>query len=89
MQGEPFGRMKARKLIREIVVSGDIFVGDYARIAMNDDELDDVDLADALRTGVIPADGIDLINGTYRYRVETDGVVFVVNPHPDPKNGKT
>lgn len=75
----------ARKLIRRLLEEG-AFVppgtGSHARKEMDKDELSDVDAANVLRGGVVREPEWE--NGSWRYRVETPRMVFVVTLDPEP-----
>lgn len=73
---EPLTPSDARELLRSIVVNGSVTFSQHARQEMAKDRLGEVDALNALRGGVVePA---ELENGSWRYRVRTGRMFFVV-----------
>jgi hypothetical protein len=81
----PLRAPDARKLIRRLLDDGR-FVSpgprSHARKEMDADGLSDVDAVNVLRAGVVRE--AEWENGSWRYRVETQKMVFVVVIEPDP-----
>lgn len=76
MLKEPLTPSAARTLLRDIVVNGSVTFSSHARAEMAKDNLGEVDALNVLRGGVVePA---ELENGSWRYRVRTARMVFVV-----------
>jgi len=75
----------ARRLIRRLLEEG-YFVppgaGSHARKEMDKDGLSDVDAVNVLRGGIVREPEWE--NGSWRYRVETARIVFVVTFDPEP-----
>ncbi len=69
--------LQARKGLTKILrASGAISFSRHARQEMEADDLTEPDFVNTLRCGNV-SDG-DLVNGTWRYRVETDRIMVVV-----------
>ena len=69
--------LEARKLLTWILPHGSVVFSGHARREMEDDDLNEPDVVNILRAGMI-ADPPDLERGTWRYRVETDRMCAVV-----------
>ena len=81
----PLKATDARKLIRRLLAEGRLVspgVGSHARIEMEKDGLTDVDAVNVLRGGVVRE--AEWVNGSWRHRVETQRMVFVVTFDPEP-----
>ncbi len=72
------GTLEARKLLTWILPRGSVVFSGHARREMDDDDLNEPDVVNILRAGMI-ADPPDLERGTWRYRVETDRMCAVVS----------
>jgi hypothetical protein len=81
----PLRSTDARRLIRRLLDEGR-FVSPgkstHARQEMEKDGLSDVDAVNVLRGGVVRE--AEWENGSWRYRVETPKMVFVVVVEPEP-----
>ena len=77
MVGEPFSPTKAKAMIVEIVTTGGgVSFGVHALDEMAKDDLSIVDAKNVLKGGVVqPA---EMEKGTWRYRVRTSRMLFVV-----------
>ena len=74
----------ARKLIRRLLEEGSFVppgAGSHARKEMDKDGLSDVDAVNVLRGGTVREPEWE--NGSWRYRVETPRMVFVVTFDPE------
>ena len=81
----PLRATDARKLLRRLLDEGGFVSparGSHARQEMDNDELDDADVINVLRGGVVRE--AEWENGSWRYRVETQRMVFVVAFEPEP-----
>jgi hypothetical protein len=76
MEGEPFHPSRARPLIRQILKSGTVIFTKHADAEMAKDDITAVDCANVLRGGVVEEP--ELENETWRYRVRTDRMCFVI-----------
>ena|SRR5712692_8161934 len=73
---EPLSPPDARRLIREILIAGEVVSSGHAAEEMAKDGLTLVDCIDVLRGGVVePA---ELERGTWRYRIHTRRIGVVV-----------
>ncbi len=75
----------ARQLIRRLLTEGRFVspgAGSHARKEMEKDDIIDVDAVNVLRGGIV--DEAEWENGSWRYRVRTAKMVFVVTIDPDP-----
>jgi len=73
---EPLGPIEAKRLIREIIASGEIVSSRHAAREMEKDDVTMVDCINVLRGGgVEPA---EWENGSWRYRVHTQRIWVVV-----------
>ncbi len=77
MEGEPFNEHKARNLLRGIVHAGHVGFTPHARQEMAHDHLTAQDALNVLCAGRIPEAAEERL-GTWRYRVRTPRMVFVV-----------
>lgn len=77
MDGEPFNEHKAKQLLRSIIAAGGVSFSDHAVTEMRKDNLQAVDGVNVLRAGRI-TEPAELVHGTWRYRVRTLRMVFVV-----------
>lgn len=68
--------LQASKLLKRILGERDTGFSQHARDEMEADDLAEPDIANTLRCGLV-GDG-ELINGTWRYRVETERIGVVV-----------
>ena len=73
---EPVKPDKARRLVREILDSGQVTFSGHALDALADDELSTVDAVNVLRAGVV--DPAEFEKGCWRYRVRTRRIVMVI-----------
>lgn len=76
MEGEPFGEVEARQLIRFIADNGDVLMSRHARERMEERGLTRGDLDRVLCGGWV--DLVEEQNGSWRYRVTTHTDAFVV-----------
>ena len=67
---------EARKLLREILVSGTLTYSGHAKREMEKDELTTQDLVNVLRGGVVEPS--ELEHGSWRHRVKTNRICVVV-----------
>jgi hypothetical protein len=73
---EPLSPPKAKQLILDILKNGTVWTSKHAEDEMRKDNLTVVDAANVLRGGtVLPG---EWENGSWRYRVRTARMVFVV-----------
>jgi hypothetical protein len=73
---EPLSPTDAKQALLRILEEGIIVFSKHAREEMAKDDLDDQDALNVLRGGVVePA---EFENGSYRYRVRTSRMYFVV-----------
>lgn len=80
----PLKAAEARKLIRRLLEEGGVVppgAGTHARKEMDKDGLTDVDAVNVLRGGVVREGEWE--NGSWRFRVETMKMVFVVAFDPE------
>jgi len=70
--------LEARKLLSRILLNGSVVFSRHARQEMEDDDLNEPDVVNILRAGMI-SDPPDLERGTWRYRVETERMCAVVS----------
>lgn len=81
----PLKATDARRLIRRLLDEGR-FVSPgkaaHARKEMDKDRLTDVDAVNVLRAGIVRE--AEWENGSWRHRVETQRMVFVVTFDPEP-----
>jgi len=72
-------RVQARKLLSEILNADTnaISLSKHCRKELAHDNLTTVDLLNVLKAGLIYTDP-ELVNGTYRYRVETEKIIVVI-----------
>jgi hypothetical protein len=68
--------LQASKLLKQILRERGTGFSQHARDEMEADDLTESDVANILRCGVVG--GGELINGTWRYRVETERIGVVV-----------
>jgi hypothetical protein len=76
MVGEPFTPQHARKLIRQILLTGTVSFSTHAFKEMAKDNLTTVDCTNVLRGGVVEPP--EYRDGTWRYRVRTAAIYVVV-----------
>ncbi len=67
---------KARKLLREILVSGTLTFSGHAKREMAKDKLTTQDIVNVLRAGVVEPSEFD--SGSWRHRVKTNAICVVV-----------
>lgn len=82
----PLKATEARKLIRRLINEGKFVppgARSHARKEMEKDELTDVDAVNVLRAGIVRE--AELENGSWRHRVETQRMVFVITFDPEPE----
>jgi hypothetical protein len=82
----PLKATEARKLIRRLLDEGKFIspgTGSHARKEMEKDGLTDLDAVNVLRAGVVRE--AEWENGSWRHRVETPRMVFVVTFDPEPE----
>jgi len=68
--------VEARKLLREVLVSGTLTYSGHAKREMAKDELTIQDLVNVLRGGVVEPS--ELEHGSWRHRVKTNRICVVV-----------
>jgi len=68
--------LQAHKLLKRILRADGTSWSQHARDKMGDDDLGETDIINTLRCGVV--EGGELINGSWRYRVETERVAVVI-----------
>jgi len=68
--------VEARKLLREILVSGTLTYSGHAKREMAKDKLTSQDLVNVLRGGVVEPS--ELEHGSWRHRVKTNRICVVV-----------
>ena len=73
---EPLDPIRAKKLIRQIVMSGTVGLSKHAEDEMRKDDLSMVDCVNVLRGGVVEQP--ELERNSWRYRVRTNRIVVVV-----------
>jgi hypothetical protein len=73
---EPLEPEQARRLIRQILETGDFRWTRHAEQARTDDNLESIDCVNVLRGGVVEPP--ELENGTWRYRVRTPRICVVI-----------
>ncbi|MGO8999951.1 MAG: DUF4258 domain-containing protein [Polyangiaceae bacterium] len=73
----------ARTYIRRLLDEGVFVVSDHARREMAKDDLSDADAINILRAGV--AREPEWEHGSWRYRVDTPRMCFVVTFDPEPE----
>lgn len=82
----PLRAAEARQLIRRLLEEG-CFVspgrGSHARREMDKDDLSDLDAVNVLRAGTVRE--AEFENGSWRFRVETPRMCFVVTFDPEPE----
>lgn len=76
MLDEPVKPDRARRLIREILESGQMTFSRHALDALSDDGLSTVDAVNVLRAGTV--DPAEFDKGCWRYRVRTQRMVVVI-----------
>jgi Domain of unknown function (DUF4258) len=67
---------KARKLLREVLVSGVLTYSDHAKAEMVKDKLTTQDIVNVIRAGVVEPSEFE--RGSWRHRVETNTLCVVV-----------
>jgi len=81
----PLKATDVRKLLRRLLDEGKFVspgAGTHARKEMDKDGLTDLDAVNVLRGGTVRE--AEWQNGSWRYRVETPKMVFVVTLDPEP-----
>lgn len=73
---EPLTPVAAKALIKTILEKGTVTFSSHARAEMKKDKLDEVDVVNVLRGGVVEPGEYE--NGSWRYRVRTPKIVVVV-----------
>ena len=68
--------VEARKLLREILISGTLTYSGHAKREMAKDDLTTQDLVNVLRGGVVEPS--ELEHGSWRHRVKTNRIYVVV-----------
>ena len=76
-QVEPLTAAAARKLIREILLTGGVVIGRHARDEMKNDSLDEQDVLFVLRSGIV--DEAEWEQGEWRHRVRAARNVAIVH----------
>lgn len=66
----------ARKLLRDILVSGILRFSEHAKREMEKDQLTTQDVLNTLRAGVVEPS--ELVKGSWRHRVKTNRICVVV-----------
>jgi hypothetical protein len=82
----PLKAAEAKRLIRRLIDEGGFVSpgsGTHARKEMENDRLTDVDAVNVLRGGVVRE--AEWENGSWRHRVETMKMVFVIAFDPEPE----
>jgi hypothetical protein len=79
----PLKATDARTYIRRHLEEGVFVVSDHARREMQKDNLGDSDAINILRGGVVREP--EWANGSWRYRVDTPRMCFVVTFDPEPE----
>lgn len=79
----PLKATGARTYIRRLLEEGVFVVSDHARREMGKDDLGNQDAMNILRAGVVREPEWE--NGSWRYRVDTPRMCFVVTFDPDPE----
>jgi hypothetical protein len=74
----------AKTYIRRLLDQGIFVVSAHARREMKKDNLNDLDAINILRAGVVRE--AEWENGSWRHRVETSRMCFVVAFDPEPDN---
>ena len=67
---------EARKLLRDILVSGVLHFSDHAKRQMTKDRLTTPDAVNVLRAGIVEPSEFE--NGSWRHRVKTNSICVVV-----------
>jgi hypothetical protein len=78
----PLRAPEARKYVRRLLEEGIFVVSDHARREMKKDNLNDSDAINTVRGGAVREPEWE--NGSWRYRVETPRICFVVAFDPEP-----
>jgi len=78
----PLKATDARTYIRRLLEEGVFVVSDHARHEMRKDDLGDSDAINILRGGTVRE--AEWENGSWRYRVDTPRMCFVVTFDPEP-----
>lgn len=78
----PLKATDARTYIRRLLDNGIFVVSDHARREMKKDDLNDADAINISRAAVVREPEWE--NGSWRYRVETPRMCFVVTFDPEP-----
>jgi hypothetical protein len=78
----PLRATDAKKYIRRLLDDGIFVVSDHARREMKKDDLSDADAINILRAGVVREPEQE--HGSWRYRVDTPRMCFVVAFEPEP-----
>ena len=73
---QPLTAIEARKLAREILVSGTVVISTHARKEMDNDKLTAVDITNVLRGGSY--NEAEWENGGWRHQVSTQRIVVVI-----------
>ena len=73
---EPLDPPQAKRIIRQILVSGEVAFSRHALTEMKDDDLSNVDCVNVLRAGVVEPPEFE--NGSWRYRVRSASIWVVV-----------
>jgi len=73
---EPLDPVEAKRLIREILDTGEFRFSQHAETEMTARDLDMVDCVNVLRGGVV--DPAEWENGSWRYRVRTARICVVI-----------
>ena len=77
----PLRASDARIVLRRLLLEGTFVVSSHARQEMTKDRLDDLDVVNILRAGVVqPA---EWEGGSWRYRVQTRQIVVVAASDPE------
>jgi hypothetical protein len=77
----PLRGTDAKRLIRRLLECGVFAVSRHAREEMGKDNLTDVDAVNVLRAGIV--DEAEFEHGSWRYRVRTGRMLFVVAFDPE------
>jgi hypothetical protein len=80
----PLRAPEARTYIRRLLEEGIFVVSDHARREMKKDDLNDSDAINIVRGGVVREPEWE--HGSWRYRVDTPRMCFVVVFDPEPES---
>lgn len=78
----PLRKDDAKRLIRQLMQAGSFYLTPHARRERDKDQLNDVDLVNVLRAGMVSE--AEYENGDWRYQVRTQRITVVVAFEPAP-----